>query len=241
MSASHRHTFDTIPWLVNGRVSDDERRALDEHLRECAECSSEFDQQQRLHTAISADESRVDYAPGASLQKLWSRIGREDLIDQPTAKPIASVSFLPGTTRAARSRMMQWLAAAVVVEAVGITLLAATLMNKPAPSNAFVAPPASTAYVTVTTTQIVPASATLLVAFAPNFTVSEVNALLQQRHLEVVNGPNSVGAYTLASSAAAGQRSAGLPRVLADLRAHPGVRFAEAIAQPAVHTAETNP
>jgi len=36
MNAPHRHTIDTIPWLANGRISDEERRVLDEHLVDCA-------------------------------------------------------------------------------------------------------------------------------------------------------------------------------------------------------------
>src|SRR5215471_21193246 len=94
MNATHRQTFDTIPWLVNGRVSDDERRALDAHLRECAECRSELASQERLHAAMKDSGPRVDYAPGASLQKLWTRIGDSAPNELPVSTSGATVTQL---------------------------------------------------------------------------------------------------------------------------------------------------
>jgi hypothetical protein len=216
MSASHRHTFDMIPWLVTGRVEESERRKLDEHLRDCAECREEFSQQRLLRAAISNDQPRVDYAAGASLQKLWSRIGTEDPSDQ-NEEP---TTFMTRAGTGNRQRAMQWLIAAVVVEAIGLTLLAGASLHRSS-----VVAAVQPAYRTVTTTEIVPASAALRIVFAPNLSINDMNGLLRENHLEIVNGPTAAGVYTLATT----EPTQDLAQVLDTLRARTGVRFAEPI------------
>jgi hypothetical protein len=219
-----------IPWLVNGRVGEDERRALDGHLRNCAECRAEFDEQQRVRSAMCEDRSRVDYAAGASLQKLWARIGHEEPHEStpssvtPIARKVGSVT---------RNRVVQWLVAAVAVEAVGMTMLAAASLNK-SPVNAATALPA---FKTVMTTEIVPTTTALRVVFAQNLTVNEMNTLLHDENLEIVNGPSVTGAYTLATVVSPNELDARLPEVLASLRTHAGVRLVE----PIVHGSESKP
>lgn len=209
MSTTHRQTLESIPWLVTGRLPDDERRRIEQHLSECTECQRELSLQQRIHAAMNRD-TRVDYAPSPSLQKLWARIE-------------ATESTTPrAPTRTPRSRLVQWLAAAVVVEAVGITLLAMR-PNEPTVVNA---PPA---YRTVTTTEIVPQTAVLRVVFATDVTVAELNRLLQRHALSIVGGPTATGVYTLATTAPLDHWSQTLPATLTALRAHSGVRFAEPV------------
>jgi anti-sigma factor RsiW len=212
MSASHRDTLDSIPWLVNGRIADEERRAFEEHLSECAECREELATQRRVQAAM-VREPRVEYAPGVSLQKLWTRIGDDDAVEasSPRARMLSHV----------RQRAVHWLAAAVVVEAIGITLLA--MLPRTQPPLAASAPPA---YRTVTTTDVLPQNAALRVVFAPSMALSDLNALLQQQHLEIVNGPSPAGVYTLAANASTAQ----LADTLIRLRRHAGVQFAELIA-----------
>ena len=221
MTASHRQTFDMIPWLVNGRVADDQRRALDEHVRQCAECRAELAEQERVRAAMCADSSRVEYAAGASLQKLWTRIASEQS-EIPARRDIDKVN------RNSRSRVMQWLVAAVVVEAIGITILAGlSLQHKNDSAGANLQP----AYRTVTTTEIVPASAALRIVFVPDFTIAQMNGLLHEEHLEIVNGPSPAGVYTLATTDSGTQTN--LPHTLARLHANASVRFVEPIARAA--------
>lgn len=224
MSAPHRDTFDMIPWLVNGRVADNERRAFDEHLRGCAECRAEFAKEQRLFAAIRENEPCIDYAPGASLQKLLSRIGNDERSEKPSGQSRPHGARRVMTQR----RLLQYLAAAVVIEAIGVGWFASASMHKSTNANRLMAPPA---YRTVTTTEIVPASAALRVVFAPTFKVTELNALLRDQHLEIVNGPSTAGVYTLATTGAGDDLHADISLILANLRANPGVRFAEPIAR----------
>ncbi|HYM36697.1 MAG TPA: hypothetical protein VET48_14960, partial [Steroidobacteraceae bacterium] len=125
--------------------------------------------------------------------------------------------------------------AAVFVEAIGIAMLSIAFVHKDTPNTAVnAAPPA---YLTVTTTELVPTSAVLRVMFAPNLSIADINALLHDQHLEIVNGPSAAGVYTLATVASPTEVHGNLPNVLANLRANPGVRFAEPIA----HTTEIKP
>jgi anti-sigma-K factor RskA len=216
MKASHRNTFDSIPWLVTGRIADDERQSFEKHLNECAECRAELEQQQQIHAAINRDQPRVDYAPGASLQKLLSRIGDAE---QDAPAQIQSARTNPRF----RMRLSHWLAAAVVVEAVGLTLM---VSKDPAPTT--VALPAQQ-FQTVTSSVMDRNTAVLRVVFAPDFAVNDMNSLLRKEKLMIVNGPTTAGVYTLATTAALTELSNTVPQALVTLKAHPGVRFAEPI------------
>lgn len=221
MKASHRNTFDSIPWLVTGRVDDDERQSFEKHLTECAECRAELDEQQRIHAAINRETPRVDYAPGASLQKLWTRIGESEH-DAPVPAPVIAMR----ANSKFRMRLTHWLAAAVVVEAVGLTFMAS---QGPA-----LATRDTAAYRTVTDATTERSGAVVRIVFAPDVAVSEVNTLLRKERLIVVNGPTPAGVYTLASTKAPADLPSGVQQTLEALRAHPGVRFAEPIGAPAV-------
>lgn len=219
MKASHRNTFDSIPWLVTGRIGDDERQSFEKHLSECAECRAELDEQQRIHATINRESPRVDYAPGASLQKLWARIGESERATPVSMPPIHANSKF-------RMRMTHWLAAAVVVEAVGLTFMAS--------QGPMLASYGTGSYVTVTDGATERKDAVLRIVFAPDVAVNEMNALLRKEHLIVVNGPTPAGVYTLATTKAPADLPSGVQQTLEALRAHPGVRFAEPVGAAAV-------
>jgi len=42
-SLVHRHTWDQIPWMVNGTLPEGERPAVETHLAGCADCRSELE------------------------------------------------------------------------------------------------------------------------------------------------------------------------------------------------------
>ena len=228
MKASHRHTQESIPWLVNGRIDDSQCRALEAHIGQCDECREELQLQQRIHAAMTHEPSRVDYAPGGSLQKLWSRIGNGE--EGIATRPPKTIETTSPARQVSRLRFTHWLMAAVVVEAIGITFLATRSVDR---STANVASPA---YRTVTTTEIVPQNAVLRVVFAADLTLNNMNALLRTQQLTIVAGPTSGGVYTLATTIATQEIPNTLPNTLARLRSHPGVLFAEPIGRGLEHT-----
>jgi hypothetical protein len=218
MKASHRSTLESIPWMVTGRIADSERQTFEKHMRECKECRDEFALQQKVHTAMNSESSRIDYAPGASLQKLWTRIGSSE---QSPVSPRPTPAVAP--TRVPRFRLTQWLAAAVVVEAIGITLMA---VLAPMQTTVNVPPPA---YIAVSTSETMPPTAILRVVFAGDYSLNEMSGLLLSHKLSIVGGPKSGGIYTLATTDSTGSVASTFPSTLSALRAHPKIRLAEPI------------
>jgi hypothetical protein len=209
----HGEAWDLIPWLVNERASEDECRRMSVHLASCAECREEVEQQKRLRRLVASD-NRIDSVPGASLQKLWARI------DTQPANEIAAKVDAPKESgrRFNRSRyLVGALAAAVTIEAVGLTLLGGMLWSQMSGA------PAS--YRTLSAPNSFSSDADVRAVFAPSLTVSELQTLLNQLDLEIVGGPSESGVYSLkrAHDEASAQAAA------ARLRSQPGVRFAEPV------------
>jgi len=207
---SHREAWDAIPWLITERVSEGEVRRMDAHLAECAKCRAEIEQQKRLHEMIGSD-TRIDSVPGASLQKLWARIDAQPANE--TSPDQAAPVRVNG--RVNRNRyLVSALAAAIVIEAIGLTLLGGMLWSQ------MTSTPAE--YHTLSSPNAFPSKANVRAVFAPNLTVSELQTLLNQLDLEIVGGPTPTGVYSLKAAA---QESASA--AAARLRSQPGVRFAE--------------
>jgi hypothetical protein len=206
----HRRAWDAIPWIVNGSASDEQRRALDAHLRDCGDCRDEFERQRVLHAALSAPGAVPD-APELEhgLAKLMARID-----DESTEGAWVAAEAVP-RRRPVIAALVCALAGAVVIEAVGIAILAVDRRGD-----------ADAPYRTLTQAPASVPQATLRIVPAPTMTMAELQQLLLGLHLQIVAGPNEAGAFALAPLA-------GPPSVesqLARLRAVPGVRFAEPIA-----------
>ena len=209
--ARHRLTWDLIPGVVNGRVSEEEHRSVDEHLQSCGDCREEYEFQRRLHGVLQADGT-VERDPQPALQRLWTRIDALDerARSEPAAPGIGETKLRPQI----RTRYLaRTLAAAVFVEAIGLAFLGQALWGHAEPA----------AYRTLTTPTTSTQRPTIRAVLAPTLTVGELHRLLGRLRLQIVDGPTEAGVYSLAP-AAAGNAGA---NVLAELRADPGVRFAE--------------
>ena len=206
----HRRAWELIPWVVNGRASNEERRVVEQHLADCGDCREEHDFQMRLHMAMSraprADED-ADSAAAASLQRLWQRIDGEEAL--PVVRRKAGGSFARG------------LLAAVLIEAVGIAALSSALWTRDSPRSA------APLYQTLSAPAEGAAHATIRAVLAPTLTLGELQALLEQTQLQIVAGPSDAGVYSLAPLSA--HVAVATQPALAQLRSHPGVRFAEPV------------
>lgn len=224
---AHARTWALIPWLVNGRADDAQRAAAEHHLSGCADCRAELQAQQRLRRglqdALPAAAAEVDAERG--LQRLLGRLDQlpqaQDLPDVAPALA-AATGAAPASPAVApapagrRARLPMALAAAVVVQAVGLALLSLQLLRGDDVAYRTLSQPAAAA----------PAEARYRVVPDPAWPLQQWHALLDETQLRVVDGPNAVGAYALAPRDGAAAPGA---QVLARLRAEPGMRLAEAL------------
>ncbi len=203
---NHRTAWDQIPWLVNGSASEKERAALEQHLHDCAECRAEVSAQRTLMQGMQT-RPLVEKMPHASFQKLHARIDADrGVVQNRPQRPRRS------------PRMVQWLSAAVVIQALLVgTLLVALLRGPVAVDDA--------PYRTVSSAAAIPGKATVRAVFAMDLTLGELQALLERSHLRIMDGPSADAVYTLGTTRGGDARQA-----LLTLRAHPAVRFAEPIA-----------
>jgi hypothetical protein len=219
MSAAHRRAWDAIPWIVNGTASDVQRRAVEAHLRDCGPCRDEIERQRVLHAALSAPGAAPD-APGVEhgLARLMARIddsGRDGATAPAEAMGATAPTGAITRRRHVMAALVCTLLGAVVIEAVGIAILAVDRRGD-----------ADAPFRTLTQAPAVVPQATLRIVPAPTMTVSELQKLLLDLRLQIVAGPNEAGAYALAPLAGPPSTDSQLAR----LRAVPGVRFAEPIA-----------
>ena len=209
----HLRAWEALPWVVNGRATPEQARWVAGHVAGCEDCRAELAWQQRLHDALAAPgaaTSAGDPAAEAGLQRLLARL--DDVADEPQPAPLIALSSR------GPHRLTWALAAAVVVQAVGLGVMSLqlgsagdgaafrTLSEAPSPATL---------------------SATLRVLPDATMTLAQWQALLQTLELQVISGPNASGAYALAP--APGTPARLRDASLAQLRASPGIRLAEPI------------
>jgi hypothetical protein len=194
MHASHEHCWELIPWVVNGRAGDAEQRAVLTHAETCTECRDELQRHRTLHSHMRGNDDVIP-APNASLQRLLAQIDEQPAVDS-------------------RQGRRPWLIAALWLQLVAIAALAGALFTS-------VLQPEYTTLSTPTPVVSDPRAA-VRVVFAPEASLSRINALLRQVDANIIAGPSEAGVYTL--SAPTGKD---VQPVILTLRAHPEVLFAE--------------
>ncbi len=117
---------------------------------------------------------------------------------------------------------VRWLAAAVVVQAIGLGLLGLTLNNRGDNHKN---------YETVATAEKRLHAPAVSLAFAPQTSIGTVNTLLTHQGLSLVGGPGGAGNYRAELSSDAVASGATAESVAAVLSKDPNVTFAEPIAK----------
>ena len=205
-----------LPWYVAGRLPAADLERVTRHLEHCAICRDDVAHEREVRALLRSD-SRVEYAPQAGLAKTLARI--DELSRE---APVAARSMSArGPSFLRRRSAVQWLTAAVLVQAVGLGVLGSSLLHR---RTAGVDAPR---YVTLSAG--VPPVATgshIRAVFSPTMTLAELKALLAADSLTIVRGPSDAGAYTLGSIDPAFEASRLAPMVAA-LRADARVLFVE--------------
>ena len=193
--------WDTMPWVLQNSATQEQGEWLKDHLAHCESCSAEFAQQSRLQRALLLPVD-LPLDANAGLKRLLGRLDTADAQDE-------SVRMRSG------SWLSRALVAVVLIQALGIGTLGIKLWST---DN-------SPAYRTLSQEPVPVAPGAIRIVPDTAMTLANWNALLHSLRLQVVGGPNDVGAYTVAPMG-----SASTTRTLQQLRATQGIRLAEPVA-----------
>ncbi|MEA9578079.1 zf-HC2 domain-containing protein [Xanthomonas nasturtii] len=203
------HAWELMPAVLLDSATEEENAWLIAHVAKCNSCSAEFAQQNRMRQALALP-SAVKLDANAGLHRLLGRLDAPEVRIAPAPAVRRSGSW---TVRA--------LAAAALVQAIGLGVMGVKLAS-PAPSHDYRTLSSATALP-------VPQGAIRVVPDA-SMTVADWDRLLHAQQLQVIGGPNDMGAYTVVP--AAPQPPAQPQRTVQQLRANPGIRLAEIVSAP---------
>ncbi|HXE66966.1 MAG TPA: zf-HC2 domain-containing protein [Rhodanobacteraceae bacterium] len=192
--------WEIMPWALQATAAPGQREWLMHHLAQCEACSAEFAQQSRLRCALSLPaDVPVDAERG--LKRLLERI------DAPEAETTPARRWSSG-------RLTRALAAAVVLQAIGIGALGVRLWSDQAPQ-----------YRTLSRPALLEPAGALRVVPATGMTLADWNKLLHDLDLRVIDGPNDAGAYAVVPAESASSSASALRK----LRADRDIRLAEPV------------
>lgn len=203
----HRRAWDAIPWVVAGSADEHDTRLVHEHLPHCADCQAEWQLQMQVRAGLEASVPTHWPAPDAPWARLMHRLDDE-------AGAPAHTS--PAQAAAPSANTSRWLVAAVLVQAVALGASGLAWWQS-----------GSADYRTLTSAPSGAAATQLRVVPAPELDVASLQALLAQNGLVIVE--IAADGRHLGLAAADG-RTATARAALPALRAHPGLRLAEATA-----------
>jgi hypothetical protein len=224
---THAEAWDLLPWLANGRISAADREWVEAHVQICSDCRAELTAQRVLATSLG-EAGTAPVANGSeeqrSFDRLWARIEAAE-----SAAPVAPLASA-GSRRV--SRPVRWLAAAVVVQGIGLALFGFNALRSADPGQNRGQNRGQDGYVTVTSTPPPRGDAPMVsLAFEPGASIAAVNTLLVHQGLSIVSGPGLSGNFTAALSADAVASGASAESVAAVIAKDPNVTFAQPIAR----------
>ncbi|QBB70275.1 zf-HC2 domain-containing protein [Pseudolysobacter antarcticus] len=243
---THRHTWDAIPWIVNGTASPADRAMADEHLRTCADCRDDLAFQSLVHAGMNVTTAAMHDGKPA-LDRLFARIDAESKNERNFA-----TDTLSNETSYANNPLHDWhapsrhkwtryrarlLAAIVAAQTVGLVLLGVLLLRQEHQPNS------SARYETLSEASIPAGPATIRFVPVPSLTVGAMQAMLADAKLRIVESNQGSSIYGLApepnaqsglAEDASMARAASTTMAVARLRNQPGVLLVEPIVSPSV-------
>jgi anti-sigma factor RsiW len=211
---THAEAWALLPFLVNGRLTPEEREWVELHVQSCDECRREFDAQRPLARQMREAEVAFESAEQRAFAKLWTRIEASE-----GAMPVDEQAVSARATGTTPRRTVRWLAAAVVVQAIGLTLLGVTALNN--------SEEATGEFRTVTSAEVRLAGPAVRLMFTAETSMGDVTDILAKHGLELVRGPGSSGVFTAALADTAEGTTAESMAMMLRRDAH--VQFAEPV------------
>jgi hypothetical protein len=210
---THAEAWALLPFLANGRILPEDREWVELHVHSCEDCRRELEDQRSLARHMRESELTFDSSEHRSFTKLWTRIEAADAAMPPQQR-------IEGRATGASSRRnVRWLAAAVVVQAIGLALLGVTAFNQSEVS--------SGEFRTVTSGDLPHAGPAVRLVFTADASIADVTEILGRHQLEVIAGPRGAGVFTAALPTQTDGSSA--ETIAAALRLNPHVQFAEPV------------
>jgi putative zinc finger protein len=222
---THAEAWALLPWLANGRLASEDREWVEAHVQGCAECRAELAAQRLIDSHVAGEESSSPRHAASdeqrSFNKLWARI---EAAESASAPIVGTGSVSMPAPRS--SRTVRWLAAAVVVQALGLGALGLAFSNGNRAGDDGI--------VTVTTPANTGSRAnapTVTLVFEPGTSISTINTLLTHQGLSIVSGPGASNNYQAELSADAVASGATADSVAAVMSKDPNVSLAEPVAK----------
>jgi hypothetical protein len=216
----HQYATGLMPWYVNGTLAEPEAAQLAAHLDVCAPCRRDHETQLRLFEAMQP-ESTLVFAAEPSFRKLMARIGTgEDAGELASGRSVPAVR-IPVASRTSRApgRVARWLAAAVVLEGLGLGYAGWAWHTHTAGT--------APAYVTLTAPE--PSyrdSSRVRIVFRSSLSLQELGTILHKAGAHIIDGPTDSNVYTLGFTGGGVTAGVAERRIVA-LRANADVLFAE--------------
>jgi hypothetical protein len=218
---THAEAWALLPWLANGRIAAEDREWVEAHVSGCADCRAELAAQRLVVSQVSRDEAAVPQPAASeeqrSFNKLWARIEAAESVSTGSASGSGTSA---GAART--SRTVRWLAAAVVVQAIGLGVIGMSMFGSSRDGDF------------VTVSRVEPArthAPTVRIVFSPDASMATINTLLAHQGLTIVSGPGTSGNFTAELSADAVASGASAESVAAVISRDPNVTFAQPVAR----------
>lgn len=219
---THAEAWALLPWLANGRIAAEDREWVEAHVQGCAECRAELAAQRLVASHVNREESAspqpVASSEQRSFNKLWARIEAAETVSTPATGTTGVAVPVPRS-----SRTVRWLAAAVVVQAIGLGVLGVAFVGNDSRGGSEL--------ITVADPQPRLNAPAVSIAFAPQTSMGTVNTLLTHQGLSLVGGPGGAGNYRAELSTDAVASGATADSVAAVLSKDPNVTFAQPVAR----------
>jgi hypothetical protein len=216
---THAEAWALLPWLANGRIAAEEREWVEAHVAGCAECRAELAAQRLVATRMSRDVQAPQAAGNdeqKSFNKLWSRI---EALESAPSEIVVSTS----SGRFPASRTVRWLAAAVIVQAIGLGVLGANALRGAASPN--------DEFTLVADPQPRLGAPAVRIVFAPQSSIDTINTMLTHQGLSIVSGPGIQGNFTAVLSPDAVASGASAESIAQVISKDPNVSFAQPVAR----------
>jgi hypothetical protein len=218
---THAEAWALLPWLATGRIASEEREWVEAHVGGCAECRAELGAQRRIAQSMATNEAPPLQSATSdeqkSFNKLWARI-------EASEGALESAPSASGTTeplRARSSRTVRWLAAAVVVQAIGLGVLGVAALRT-----------SSETEIRTVADPVDPLKAPAVrLVFAPAASMQTVNTMLAHQGLQLVEGPGLQGNFTAILSKETVASGASAESVASVMKKDPNVWLAEPVAR----------